>query len=90
LTDIAPGQTSTNNLDFIVKLVKEGDQDGEMVGVDFKDEEGTTKRFKVHQTFRDQLLADRVYVIHRAKIIVNQGYLDGGAMLTAAPTSCMW
>ena len=87
LTDIAPGQTTTNNLDFIVKLVKEGDQHGEMVSVDFKDEEGTSKPFKVHETWRDQLLVDRIYVIHRAKIIDNQGYLDTWAMLSTAPSS---
>ena len=90
LTDIAPGQTSTNNLDFIVKLMRIGDQHGEMVSVDFKDEEGTSKPFNVDETLRDQLLEDRVYVIHRAKIIDNQGSLDTWAMLSTAPSSYVW
>jgi hypothetical protein len=90
LSDIRPGQTTTTNLSFIVKLVSEGPSSDSMINVNFLDEEGTTKRFSVHETFRDQLLPDRVYVIHRARIVDNQGWVEGYAMLTAAPKSYMW
>ena len=90
LTDIRPGQTTTTNLSFILKLVSEGLSSDSMINVSFLDEEGTTKPFSVHETFRDQLLPDRVYVIHRAKIVNNQGWVDSWAMLTAAPKSYMW
>ena len=76
LTDIHPGQTTTTNLDFIVKLVKAGDQHDAMVNVDFLDEEGTPRTFKVHESLQDQLVEGRFYVIHRAKILDNHACVD--------------
>jgi len=87
LTEIAPGALADKNLHFIVKLVKIGEESPSLdeVSVDFMDDEDEVRTFNVHGTLRDQLKVDKVYIIHRAKIIDNLGNVDAWSMLTPAP-----
>ena len=73
-----------------MKLVKEAGSENGLVEADFVDEEGTTKRFSVHETFQDQLRADGVYVVHRAKAMAGKGLVDSWAMFEGAPSSYEW
>ena len=89
LSDI--GQTTGEvRRNFIVKMVDEGETDGDMVAVKFKDEENVEKIIKVHVYYKDILMADRVFVIHRALLIGANASVDAYGMLTPAPTSYLW
>ena len=78
---------------FIVKLVKKEDR-GDMLVVDFKDEGQTLQRFRVSRAYADQLIQDRIFVLHRAiqdeTTSSSIGVVNQDSMLATAPRSYMW
>ena len=90
LSDIVPGKTKTNGSDFIAKLVKEKEVQDNMLLVEFVDEEGTKRDILVHDSYQKIVETDRVYVIHRAKIMDGEGMVDEWSMLAKAPLSYTW
>ena len=90
LSDIHPSQTENTNLQFIVKFVKAGSKQDDYVKMDFVDEEGTTKTFKVHESWEEHLVKGKLYVAHRVRILEGVGVVDAAALLTPAPRSYEW
>ena len=90
LSDIHPNQTESTNLQFILKFVKAGSKQDDYVKMDFVDEEGTTKTFKVHESWEEHLVKGKLYVAHRVRILEGVGVVDAAALLTPAPRSYEW
>ena len=88
LSDI--GQTGDVKRNFIAKMIDEGETVDDMVAVKFKDEENVEKTIKVHVSYKDILVADRVFVIHRAHLSPDGATVDAYSMLTPAPRSYVW
>ena len=75
---------------FIVKLLEEKGTSENMVVIRCVDEGKLVKDIAVHIAYKDILLADRFYVIHRAMILDTHITVDPYAMITAAPRSYIW
>ena len=89
LSDIGSTTIETRR-NFIVKMVDEGETVDDMVAVKFKDEENEERTIQLHMSYKDILKAERVFVIHRAKLSGAGASVDTCGMFTPAPTSYLW
>ena len=89
LSDIGSTQYETRR-NFIVKMVEEGAFVDDNVPVKFIDEEGEQKTILVHEDYKGILVVDRVFVIHRVKLLGSEASVDNYGMLVPAPSSYVW
>ena len=88
MADIGSGKQGS--LCFIVKMVEATNATDDKIDVKFIDEENEEKVIKVDVSFKDCLLEDRVYVIHRALLCNDEAFVQSKGMLAPAPQSYMW
>ena len=88
MADIGSGKQGS--LCFIVKMVEATNATYDKIDVKFIDEENEEKVIKVDVSFKECLLEDRVYVIHRALLRNDEAVVHSKGMLAPAPQSYMW
>ncbi len=88
MADVGSGKQGS--LCFIVKMVEATNATDDKIDVKLIDEENEEKVIKVDVSFKDCLLEDRVYVIHRALLCNVEASVQSKGMLAPAPQSYMW